>query len=115
MSRQKPRIETLEKLLEIMCSSSGDSKRTRVYLVRYGELDVFVREHFDDGKGHSGAFWSENTPVAEAVFQEAKLYSCITGKLEPGYVSQNEFVLSEEGERMRLANLNKARDALIED
>lgn len=54
-----------------------------------------VREHFDDGKGHSGAFTCNTTEVDPLIFLEAQSRGYITGKLMPGFVSKREFVLTE--------------------
>ena len=64
----------------------------------FGDEKCFVREYFDDGKGHSDPFTSEDTPVTKEVFEEAKKNRLIKGLLMPGYVSQDKFKLSKHGE-----------------
>lgn len=64
----------------------------------FGDENYFVREYFDDGKGHSDPFTIEDTPVAKEVFEEAKKNRLIEGLLMPGYVSQDKFELSEHGQ-----------------
>lgn len=115
MCQQKETIETLEKLLGILYPAWSNRGKTHADLVRYRQSEIFVREYFDDGKGHSGAFSSINTPVAEAVFEQAKTLGYIQGKLKPGYVSSGEFVLSKYGEEVSLKNFRKAQEAHEKD
>ncbi len=54
-----------------------------------------VRECFDTGGGHSGAFRDSVAPVLMSVFHEAVKLGYIAGKLMPGYVSKTEFVVTQ--------------------
>lgn len=102
-------IVTLTELLEIMFIPYLESRKTSVELffcTSDGKRKIHVTEYFDDGKGHSGAFTSRNTPVAEKVFLEARRKGFISGKLEPGYTSRSCFLLTGLGkeEHVRLEN-----------
>ncbi len=62
-----------------------------------GPDKITVEEFFDDGKGHSGAFTSQSTSVEPGIFQEALSRRFITGLLKPGYVSDIEFEITDDG------------------
>lgn len=97
MRRKNERITTLGALMSAMTIDWGSRKTYAEihYVVHQGEVTCRVDEHFDDGKGHSGAFTSTRSDVDVLVFEEAKSKGFITGKLEPGYVSTREFVLTD--------------------
>lgn len=87
-------------LLTALYCGSYNSQKTRAVLHwdrAIGDEKWFVCEHFDDGKGHSGAFTSRDTSVANEVCEEAKKNHLIKGLLMPGYVSQYQFELSRYG------------------
>ena len=102
-------IVTVAELLEIMFIPFLESQKTNVELffcTLGGKRKIHVTEYFDDGKGHSGAFTSKDTPVAEEAFLEAQREGFISGKLEPGYISRSCFLLTSLGKekRVRLEN-----------
>lgn len=120
MSRQKPRIVSIEALLELLYVSQDDRTKTSATLfanntTRYvlGSLDdpsdFFVREHFDNGSAQIGAFSKKDCAVEEVVFQKAHSLGYIRGKLEPGRVSDTEFVLSDLGTHVHLQNFFKSK------
>ncbi len=98
MKKEKKVCSTMPELLALMTREYG-SRKTGAVLHRYHSTPplLFVREHFDDGKGHSGAFTSAETPITEEVFQKALEECYISGKLEPGYVSTCEFLVTDLG------------------
>ena len=98
MRKENPVCSTMPELLTLMTREWGSRKTGAVlHRYRFTPSTLFVREHFDDGKGHSGAFTSDDTPVTEEVFQKALDERYISGKLEPGYVSTCEFRITELG------------------
>ena len=109
---QKP-ITTMLELLAVLYTSPFNSNKTNaVFHRRSGDgTDNFVREHFDDGKGHSGAFTNRDTQkIPDELFQEALREGFIKGVLEPGYVSEREFTLTDMG-RMEYAHLLELKEA----
>lgn len=107
--RSQP-ITTIEELLEALAIEYG-SRKYAAEVRRFDPMKPQVIEYFDDGKGHSGAFSSQTSPLDLKVFQEALDKRYITGKLEPGYVSKIEFKLTELGEQVHLARLRGLHDA----
>lgn len=101
MPEQNPPITTLLDLLEILYIDPlfGDYRKTgaRVHYWMPGEPEV--REYFDDGHGHSGAFSQETIPLDRMVFREALEKEYIAGVLKPGYVSTTEFKLTNAGKK----------------
>ncbi len=96
---EMPTITTLLDLLHALHIDIFHGRKTAAYVVSYRQGEAEVREHFDDGKGHSGAFTCDTSPLDWTVFAEAKDARYITGVLEPGRVSTTKFKLSEQGER----------------
>lgn len=96
---ERPIITTLLDLLHALHINIFHGRKTDAYVVSYRQGAAEVREHFDDGKGHSGAFTCDMTPLDWTVFTEARDARYITGVLEPGRVSTTKFKLSEQGER----------------
>lgn len=113
MKKENALCSTMPELLALMTREWG-SRKTGAVLHRYRSTPsmLFVREHFDDGKGHSGAFSSEKTPITEEVFQRALDERYISGKLEPGYVSTCEFLITELGKMVHGQFLDMANIAL---
>lgn len=111
--REKGPISTMTGLLRAMTREYGSRKTGAIlHRLRSTPLEIYVEEFFDDGKGHSGAFSSEDTPVTEEVFQQAIRERYIGGKLEPGYVSQWEFVITEFGQQTYYERRKIANDSL---
>lgn len=73
---------------------------------------IFIREHFDSGKGSSNAFTSRDTTITEEIFQEALDAGLIRPKPEPGYMSTTEFIVTELGEQTQARNEHIAAIAL---
>lgn len=96
MARRTEPITELGALLSALWRNQWGTKKTYAHIYRFLPDTCKVQEHFDDGKGHSGAFTSEITDVAIPVFQEAQQKGYITGKLELGYISTKEFVLTND-------------------
>lgn len=95
MRRNGEKITTLGALLDAMWVEMGSRKYAATITYSPSVPECKVEEYFDDGKGHSGAFTSNISAVDTAVFLEAKTKGYVTGKLEPGYVSEIRFVLTE--------------------
>lgn len=100
-------ITTMTGFLVAMTREYG-SRKTGATLKYWGPMtsperpaEVTIEEYFDDGKGHSGAFWGETRPVLPELFERAKKAYYVSGKLEPGYVSTFEFEITEDGTRAR--------------
>lgn len=99
--KEKKPFSTMMGLLRAMTREFGSRKTGATLMrIRSTPLRIYVEEYFDDGKGHSGAFTSDCTDVVPEFFERAQCERFISGKLEPGYVSQWEFVITELGEEM---------------
>ncbi|HUQ30061.1 MAG TPA: hypothetical protein VM103_00905 [Candidatus Paceibacterota bacterium] len=85
-------------LLQLL-TTVWNSGKTGATLFRLSESETYVEEYFDDGKGHSGAFTHKTTSITPSLFDKARSQCYIKGKLEPGYVSTREFLITEEGKR----------------
>ncbi|HUY05564.1 MAG TPA: hypothetical protein VMV62_02540 [Candidatus Paceibacterota bacterium] len=108
--REKKPISTMMGLLRAMIREYG-SRKTGAILrcIRSTPPEIYVEEFFDDGKGHSGAFTSDRADVVPELFERALHAHYLSGKLEPGYVSDWEFEITDSGRdeywrRKRIAN-----------
>ena len=110
--RKNPPIESLEKLLKTLHMPSEERTKTFAELIINSPSVFFVREHFDDGKGRSGAYSSADTSVTEEIFQQARSRGYIRGKRKPGYVSETEFIISDSGTHAHLENIRVAKKRL---
>ena len=102
MKEERAVCSTMPELLARMADGGWGSRKYIAVLHRFPSTPqkLFVREHFDSGKGASNAFSSEDTPVAKEVFEKALMERYISGKLEPGYVSTHEFLITKLGEQV---------------
>lgn len=110
---ERPIITTLLDLLQALYVDNCHGRKTAAYVVSYQQGEAEVREHFDDGRGHSGAFTCDTAPLDWTVFTEARDARYITGVLEPGYVSTTKFKLSEQGQQRLFRILEEAAVAHI--
>lgn len=94
-----PSITTMLGLLEALYIGPFDYRKTRATVKCYPQEEPEVREHFDDGRGHSGALSTGTSPLDREVFEEALAREYITGVLEPGHVSKIVFKITEFGVR----------------
>lgn len=104
----------MPELLALM-TRKYDSRRTSAILYQYHSIPpkLFVLEHFDNGnKGALRAFWDEDTPVTEEVFQKALDERYISGKLKSGCFSICEFLITDQGELAYAKNVKIADEAL---
>lgn len=101
--KEKGPIATLTGLLVLMGSEYGTRKTgaTLLYsrLNAATEDEIIIREYFDDGKGHPGAFTDQTTLITREVFERALENRYISGILKPGYVSNWEFSITDFGQR----------------
>ena len=95
MRRKGEKITVLGALLDAMYVEMGGRKYNAVTHYFESTRECKVEEFFDDGKGHSGAFTNNIADVELAVFEEARKKGFITGAPEPGHISKNEFVLTD--------------------
>ena len=105
---------TLLGLLEKLSCRQG-SRKVRAYLfflIDDGEFPkhIWVREVFDDGKGHSGAVSERDTLVAREVFEEALYSGFIRGFPDSGIKAC--FRITERGEQEYL-KLKKPPEASV--
>lgn len=108
MPEEKPPITTMLDLLDLLYLDPlfGDYRKTGAQVQSFQPGEAEVRESFDDGNGHSGAFSASTTSLDWNVFQEALGERFITGILKPGYVSRSEFKITVHG-REELFRLRK--------
>lgn len=99
-------ITELGGLLSALYCEYG-SRKTSAVVRRHGN-DCSVEEHFDSGKGHSGAFWSEVSKLSLEVFDEAKCRGFISGKPQIGYTSDWEFI--QTNDQSLLAEMHPIRE-----
>lgn len=118
MRCENPPITDMLGLLEILYNDPlfGDHRKVKAVLHWdriIGNEKWYVREHFDDGKGHSGAFTSDVTFVAKEVAEEAKKQFFVEGVPHWGYTAQDEFRINRHGidEYHRLSNERKKEKA----
>jgi hypothetical protein len=114
MVTEEPPITTMIGLLEALCMDVFSTRKTGARVKSYRSDIINVYEYFDSGRGHSGAFSQEITPLNREVFDKAKADRYISGVLEPGYVSDVEFELTELGRRelFRLWEIKKQNEAV---
>jgi hypothetical protein len=106
MTEHKEPIGTIPELLVgLYCEWMLGSDKTEAAVFYYTDHPenypcggIYLEENFDDGKGHSGAFTTDHTPVAKEVFLEARALGFISGQVKPGRVSKHCFRISKLGE-----------------
>lgn len=108
--RVKELIATIDDLLEALVIEYGSRKYATLVQCLHKDSPEVI-ECFDDGKGHSGAFTRETTPLDPDVFEEALEKRYLSGKLKPGYVSKIEFNLTRIGRDAHYARLHQIREA----
>ncbi|MCR4276029.1 MAG: hypothetical protein NUV90_01460 [Candidatus Parcubacteria bacterium] len=106
------RITTMLVLLEALYIGPFNYRKTGALVKCYPQEEPEVLEHFDDGRGHSGALSTKTCPLDREVFQEALVREYITGVLEPGYVSKTEFKITEFGIR-ELSRLHAESEKVV--
>ena len=93
-------ITTMLALLTALYCDPFDHRETKAVLHwdrAIGHEKWYVREHFDDGRGHSGAFTASDTPVAKEVAEEARKQFFVEGVRHWGYTAQDEFCINRHG------------------
>jgi hypothetical protein len=82
-----------------MICGGWNSNKTNTEIKHFLDIPpgIWLEEYYDDGRGHSGAFTTDFTPIIEPVFVEACAAGFISGKLMPGFVSKNHFCLTDLG------------------
>jgi len=101
----EPITTVRELLMRLYCEWMLDSNKTETavfYYTKHPERHrsngIWLEENFDDGRGHSGAFTTDYTPVTKEVFLEARAFGFIEGQIQPGRISEHCFRISELGE-----------------
>jgi hypothetical protein len=79
------------------------SQKMKAWVEYYPPGTCKVIQTFDSGKGHSGAFWEEQRPLDIKLFEDAKRLGYVTPWVLPGRMSENEFKLTEDREKRRIA------------
>lgn len=99
MTKEKLPVTNMLGLLQLLSHGEYGSRKVRATLHRSRDTPrkPYVEEIFDDGKGHSNAITKERTPVTQELFLRAVNECYVNGALEPGYVSQTEYLLSRFG------------------
>lgn len=116
MEKEKGPIATMTALLILMANDYGTRKTSAtLFRSRFPSAPakgITIKEYFDDGKGHSGAFTNRVTPVTLDVFEKACAEKYISGQLEPGYVSDWKFSITDLGRRAYVEQKSLADRAL---
>jgi hypothetical protein len=102
--------EPFTELLDLLSHLIGGDRQTGAQIEVYPPTDrepetrILLREFFDDGKGHSGAFSDRLTPIDPDLYRRVVQEGYVSGVLMPGYVSDSEFRVTPFGraERWRL-------------
>ena len=94
MSKETTPITEMGALLDALYRDDGFRKSYA--MVEYYPPDKCqVIQYFDSGAGSSSALSETYTNLDIALFEEAKRLGYIIGFLKPGYVSKNEFKLTD--------------------
>ncbi len=118
MREEKKPIVTMKEFLEHMFFRdflNHEKTGARVEYWKGQTEQPKVIEFFDDGRGHSGAFSCDETPVELAIFKEALREYFIEPKPIMGGVSSYEFVLTRHGEGTLFELREKERVAKTTD
>lgn len=114
MAHENPPIETMMGLLAALFVDAFGSRKVDARVKSYRKEEANVWEYFDSGKGHSGAFSDQRTPLKWGIFVEAQEAQYISGVLEPGYVSTTDFKLTDLGKK-EFFSLLRAQEAAKEE
>ena len=101
-TEKKEVCSTMLDFLRRMAPGDWNSRKTGAVLIRFRSTppELNIKESFDSGKSGSNALWSTYTATTEELFVKAVAERYISGKLEPGYVSQWEFLITKLGKQV---------------